>query len=254
MKVMDAIMLAVNKIKAWVKAGGVNWNDLTDKPFGKTTVPSDTLTWDGNTEGLVSAMDIFYKVSNAVFTLDELSGAVLEFSDGAAVSAADEGALVEFADGVLLFAELCFIVADSAIGVDFGDGLIFSEAGVYFANIDGLYSSSLTIPGYSGFTKTEVKTIEPEYLPGAVVLYVDESLNLYNTADVSDPANLTTKAELAEIVNSGRKLIVTMNGQMLFMAVAINMVNSYGTIEIIVNEGEGLFTLYECRTAEYTAE
>ena len=35
------------------------WESLTDKPFG--TEYGDTLTWDGNTEGLVSGSGGFYR-------------------------------------------------------------------------------------------------------------------------------------------------------------------------------------------------
>lgn len=70
------------------------------------------------------------------------------------------------------------------------------------------YVSSLTIPGYSGFTKTEIKPIEPEYLPGAVVLYIDEAMYLYATSDTGDTSKRVTKAELQALLLSGRSLFV----------------------------------------------
>ena len=43
-----------------------------DTAFGESTVMGDTLTWDGNTEGLYCVADMFYCVSDAIPTLEDL--------------------------------------------------------------------------------------------------------------------------------------------------------------------------------------
>lgn len=123
------------------------------------SVGGDTLTWDGNTEGLVSVADSFYKVSDAVPTEGELGAeCVIWLIDGTQYSPATflgmgSGVLADDGFGVV-------IVPDSGVNVDL-DGMTFPEKGVYFA----VGVSDLTIPGYTGFAK---KKIKEEYIPDSV--------------------------------------------------------------------------------------
>jgi hypothetical protein len=152
--------------------GASSWNDLADKPFGEevTEVHGDTLTWDGNTDGLVCAMDAFYKVSDVVFTLDELRGSVAVISDGQIVSSEDEGALFELADGISVLSETVVCVSEKAVGADVG-GIVFPEAGLYFSALEDagklIHVSSFTVPNYTGFvtTKETVKTLDEKFMP-----------------------------------------------------------------------------------------
>lgn len=134
----------------------------------------DTLTWDGNTEGLVSVLDVYYKVSDVVITAEDI-GSLLEagnnlddtkvkLSTGEFMS----GGLLA-APGFIAIGEVCFIISEEAVGIDF-DGLYFQEAGIYFAYLaeegaEPVFASSLTIPGYTGFAKKKIKT---EYIPDSV--------------------------------------------------------------------------------------
>lgn len=109
----------------------------------------DTLTWDGNTEGLVSVLDAYYKVSDAIPTAEDVSnGITVDTIDGAFLLG-----VFEVVPGVLVSdEELVLFVSEAGIGVEINDGVIFSETGVYCANFgDGFYIQSLTIPGYTGF-------------------------------------------------------------------------------------------------------
>ena len=142
------------------------WGDYT---YSKTEVDAkiaaigtgdgDTLTWDGNTEGLVS-VDAgtfqFYKISSAIPTMDNfVNGASIVVTDGEIreTGTFNSDEVIALADGIISTESLAFVViADEAVGVDV-DGLVFSEAGVYFFYAPGipLYPASLTIPGYTGF-------------------------------------------------------------------------------------------------------
>ena len=148
-------------------SGGVSsWNDLTDKPFGKDTVHSDTLTWDGNTEGLVS-VDNWYKVSDAKVSMDDLANGFVVRVAGRDTPMPAE-AVSQLVDGVLIIAgSWAAFVSEEGVGVSFDEGLAFEEAGVYFMCIPGtpMCTEALTIPDYTGFIKTEVKRIDPEFLP-----------------------------------------------------------------------------------------
>lgn len=125
------------------------WNDIEDKPF--TTVGGDTLTWDGNTEGLVSAAGFFYKVIDTTATFDELSG-------GGYVCTTEGDISVEFVEispnvyGPMT-GEVYFC---TVAGANLGPDVVFPEAGIYFLNNgSGFYTQSLTIPGYDGFPKRD---------------------------------------------------------------------------------------------------
>ena len=207
--------------------------------FGKTTVQGDTLEWDGNTEGLVSAADMYYKISDAVPTKADCANGI-EY-DGAVVDGETvQGAFAD--DGLLLGDGILFIPSDNYTL----EGVTIPEAGVYFIKAEENYIHYLTIPGYSGFTKTEIKPIKPEYLPGAVMLYPDAENYLYADSDTSDTSKRITKAQLQEMLYSGRVMYLAANG-MFLPAAAVSFSDTYGMFSLF--DGESYTVFY---TAEYT--
>lgn len=140
-----------------------DWKNVDGKPF--TEVGGDTLTWDGNTEGLeaIGAEVIgigYYKVSNAEVTIDDettgvtgvynntIHECIFQTQNGVTIIAPNDGS------------PLAFCVQQNGVGVDLG-GFSFPEVGVYFAFISAendFYAQSLTIPGYTGFTKETLNT------------------------------------------------------------------------------------------------
>ena len=157
--------------------GGVSsWNDLTDKPFYETTVMSDTLPWDGNTEGLDSVMGMLYLVSGAVPTLEDLqNGGTLTGTNP------DESMSIEFTADMIMDAETAgmgtniimiqgdalpiFIATQDGATLIEGDiSIPFEKAGIYFPNMEGSYISSFTINNYQ-FEDVEITPIDIKYLP-----------------------------------------------------------------------------------------
>lgn len=138
------------------------------------TVGSDTLTWDGNTEGLVSAhgydTDYFYKVSDALPTLEafELGGRV-NYSDGdhELITAED----IESYDNALEIHNCYIVYEDGATAMQGELNIQFPEKGIYFLYGLDWSVSSITINGYTGFPKEQVKQ---EYLPDDTILYLSE--------------------------------------------------------------------------------
>lgn len=121
---------------------------------------SDTLTWDGNTDGLVCVADVYYKVSdNIVTSADWPNGIRVNFA-GVFYEIPPTG-MIELSEGAF-FSEVATFITESAVGIDI-QGRVFPESGVYFTAIGDQYTSSLTIPGYDGFNKKEI--INPKYLP-----------------------------------------------------------------------------------------
>lgn len=161
--------------------GGVSsWNDLTDKPFGETTVMGDTLTWDGNTDGLSNVLGLFYKVSDAIPTLADLqqggriifSGRVMPFT---ASNVMDLGAYGMGSNCyIIMIGELYAVgvaLQAGATATMEGMSVTFEEAGVYLLkNVQyDQYVSKLTIYNYTEFEGTVVNPLESKYLPELVV-------------------------------------------------------------------------------------
>lgn len=151
------------------KAGGggtadaVDWSNVQNKPF--ETVGGDTLTWDGNTSGLESfQIDDFsyYKITDIVPSVEELSkgGACTSYMMGDSLESEFTSAQ-ENEDG-----SLSILNMDGAEDVN----IAIKSDGIYFLYIsmDEMtgYTSTLTINGYTGFTK---ETIKQEVLPEPVL-------------------------------------------------------------------------------------
>lgn len=145
--------------------GGVSsWNDLTDRPFGETTVTGDTLTWDGNTEGLecvdLTEMigNVYYRVSDATPTLADFeNGFTLTFFEGGILTEtnipiSDTGMGVLVSDGW----HIMIAMTDNINA----DGFVIDKKGVYLTTAH----KSLTINNYNGFETTETVPLPNKYL------------------------------------------------------------------------------------------
>lgn len=130
------------------------------------TVGSDTLTWDGDTEGLECTSEIFYRVSEIYPSLaDAQNGASMSVCFGNSETVTIAATVVDFTESFGVeaynisvedgFAVLC-LSQDCSV-----DGIIMKK-GIYFMYSDDIYISSLKINGYTGFPKEQVKQ---KYLP-----------------------------------------------------------------------------------------
>lgn len=140
-------------------------------PFGEETVYGDTLTWDGNTEGLEVAGTAdtvyYYRISDATPTaVDSYT-----FVSGSGDTYNEEILPPMSANGLIMLIEgLIIIVTDDAVGVDIG-GFSFEKTGVYSQSVDGSgapISFEFTINGYNGFETKVVTPIDKKYLPEAL--------------------------------------------------------------------------------------
>ena len=143
-----------------LNAGGItipgqNFDDTSSDDA--TATGCDTLYWDGTVEGKLVVGDIFIKISDAIYTMEDVQ-------NGAMVKLTEDGALVEYpckddwfvdlGDGAVFQDDqqiICIAQENTSIG-DF----VFSETGVYlpldYAWVVPLY---FTIPGYTGFPHSE---------------------------------------------------------------------------------------------------
>ena len=146
---------------------GATWNDLPDKPFGESPTGSDTLTWDGNTEGLYSFADAFFRVSDSVVTPSDLTNGFSFTMNGERI----ESTLEEFVstgafvmdDGFMILEYMLFVPHDNYdLSVVEEEGTL--PKGVYFAHIPGILEvTELSIPGYTGFPV--FKQLDEKYIP-----------------------------------------------------------------------------------------
>lgn len=191
------------------------WSEINNKPF--ISDASDTLTWDGDTNGLLCPNGILYKVSDLVVTLDDLS-------NGCLIEYAMNDSTVDPIEPIVLTSDECqdryslddnWIHLESVVCVlvDNSDSLL-PEAGIYFLNDEISRVKSFTIPGYEGF--------------------ITEKLNINalpeHTHEISDITNLQSELDnkaLASDVNSLENMVSNK---------LVNLDNYYLTVSSHVND------------------
>lgn len=140
-------------------SGEKDYTKLENKPT--ETIGGDTLTWDGNTDGLVCVYDQFYKVSDIILTTDDVANGIYTADSQGGEETVDFSNIAILDDGMVLGAAIATFKDNAEI-----DGINFPEAGIYLMSAGPeFYVSSLTIPGYTGFTK---EVIKQEVLPEAL--------------------------------------------------------------------------------------
>ena len=147
----------------WAQTDSTAASYIRNKPFGDVPTGGDTIAWDGNTDGLVSVGGIFYKVSDAVPTINDFAnGAIFETIEGSMEIPADE--VFEEPDGMIMVSDSFIVV--SIPGLEIG-GMVFAETGFYIPLDLGVWQPVLTIPNYTGFPITE--KINKKYLPNVFI-------------------------------------------------------------------------------------
>ena len=196
--------------KVYVLGGASSWNELTDKPFYENVQNlGDTITWDGTPNEDVVTIPTgtesvtLYRISENVPTDEELmtSNIVLQHAGQSFDVSSDHYHLsnpipvatfvmAQVSDDVVLPAFVVLRVDDYRIEDDYMS-LHIEKKGVYSVGsimvneVDNgeevtyeekVFVSSLTIPNYN-FTKTEIKKLDPKYLPdGGFGYTVKESM------------------------------------------------------------------------------
>lgn len=232
--------------------GGIaapDWEQMVNKPFGY--VYGDTLTWDGNTEGLEVFNSAYYKVSDAAPTLSQISaGGSLGVNGGIAPIESD---FFGEMDGVVYIGStdmpLIFIVDKED---EFATGV---SKGTYFMNFPAfdIVVSSLTINGYTEYLGK--KQIDESYIPDSVkgslvILYADSDKYLYARSDTSDTTKRITKEELQNYFSSGHPMWIALSDDKQYTTVTsvdLHTARDYGIVYTV------LPSLTDYYTAEYTA-
>lgn len=217
--------------------------------FGKTTVQGDTLEWDGNTEGLVSVEAVRYKISDAVPTFADLQKGGCLTLNGEAMPFPEGGLSEEdivLPDGIIVLSSLCIVPSEMAGVTSQYLEIAFPEAGIYVPAV----ATKLQLNGYTDFTKTEIKTIKPEYVPSKQAVFYSLGTDRYLYTD----ADLTTKATKADLVAAANKqILISLGGAVFFYAVTVNAQRDHADVYVGVPSAEGGLAFETYYTAEYTA-
>lgn len=149
----------------------VSWNELLDKPF--ETIYSNTLTWNGNTEGLevVSHDDLgtLYKVSDVDATTymveNGFSCSDKKFGDSYEYTPSEVKELYETVGTV---GTSLFVVAPTD-NYNFMDVVTFPSKGIWFIydEANNEYCTSLTIPN-SNIFEVGVKPLDEKFIPDSI--------------------------------------------------------------------------------------
>lgn len=134
---------------------------IKNKPGAyRRTIAGTTIEWDGEAGDRlsipVSKTDNVVKVSDAVLTKEELTGAAIKISVAGTdrEGVIDESDLRMIADGLITIEAIIWIVSQSGDYTFGNTSISFPETGVYFTNIGGdAFISYLKVPDKTEFVK-----------------------------------------------------------------------------------------------------
>lgn len=133
--------------------------------IGEEIVYGDTLTWDGNAEGLeellIDSQYTMYKVHDKDTILEDGTECTFSLRDsttGELVYDNVSGIVVVNSNGsIVVTSDICAYVMVSGSGW-----------GTYLLKNDKGYASSITFPDYTGFVKTNIKAFDEKYIPDTI--------------------------------------------------------------------------------------
>lgn len=261
-KLYDILNSMITRLKK-VETNGADWNASEGEAghvknrthYEETTVVNEPLniTWDGNTEGLVSAKEYggdwgyegWYKVSDAVLTNDEIKSSTISWYE----TLFDENSNPVVEESVIqIEQEWDFMVAVGMVTdekVDCQKVVFvksatdeFPETGIYFwkcydadRNVDS-HATSLTTTEPVEHTKTVVHKLDKKFLPddvgggggaGATHFYCDDTY-LYWDRD------LTTKVTSDEFMKAYQGIIRVGDDGFTYSPFYFNLANEYKSL------------------------
>lgn len=227
--------------------------------FGETVVGGDTLTWDGNTEGLVSVGE-FYKVSDTVFSAEDCTNGIdaslinniidAVFQSECSAVGVNGSTVVRDIEN----SPIAVSIPPEGVGVDL-DGLTFPETGTYLLNAGFMHCGSLTVHGFGGFPTKVIKPIDKKYLPadavGSTRFYVHtDSHTIY-----TDPVNEieATSADVDTALDKGPVYFEDILAQHITSMFQIELGNDAGYYIRLFHSIGGSFSEKYVTTSDFEA-
>lgn len=239
---------------------------IRNKPFGEEVSYSDVLTLHQmtneeltesiSTGKIVLVSDFYVKVSDSVVKMSDLrNGFTLEFvgEEGEVVNATADNVgnyAVEYADGAIVIYDSLFCIDDQAVGIDFGDEVVFPEKGLYVPMLVFVMFErmSLSIPNFR-FETISVKQIDAKYLPEATAttFYIDRNeQKIYSDIERTNMATRSQVVEALERANSVFKV-----GNTFVYPTHVITGAAYAGVTYMWHNGAGEGEFYTAFTAEY---
>ena len=188
-----------------------DWNEtnetssayIKNKPFYEEEGYSNTLTWDGTTDGY----DSFYcedwgttyvKLSDSAPTLDDLQSFSITYNVSNTVFTETDFNFVFDADNVITDTHYHLVYIVLADNTEY-NGVIFPKKGVYvFVDCDGWYIANFTVNNFQ-FVTTIVKQIDEKFIPNTIARI--EDIPEVKQADWNEP-NINSKGEKIPLTDS----------------------------------------------------
>ena len=178
---------------------------------------SDTITWNGNTDGRESYANVGFKVSDVVLTSNDCANGgtfIINYAEGdlktetinfTSADVESNGDALMIRNGTILaLGEISAKDFNVSPGTYFmKDDVNISFGGVSLGVTTYAWIASLKINGYAGFGKT-FKPIDPKYLPESLQ-FGEEKPELYGSATVVNGA-LTWDGNTSGLVSMGNAL------------------------------------------------
>lgn len=242
--------------------GASSWNDLTDKPFGLEYIGGDTLTVDFADiirqveEGTLPLVgNAFIKVSDTILKTDDFAGGCfLEILGQSYYIPPEEipDMIDELTPNSFAFWDGILSVGKQDVGVDFDEGLVFNEAGLYMAVLaeEGIFT--LTLPNFNGFVSEQLKLIDEKYIPHQKYIYTND---MKDGCYLYEDPELTKKLGYADLPKSTDFNIAVVVGGAHYVYMKPLYVTSEG---FNISEGFGIVGAMNSNgfikyyTAEYT--
>lgn len=197
---------------------------------------SDTLTWDGNTDGLetitldASKGEAFYHVSDEVLTISDLaSGGTLSAasSDGTQNTGSwAQDDIISYDDGLIVAGALVISIPADNFSTEHikinGEGVTFTKKGVWFLKTNDWYISSFQVNDYYGFGD-DGYVIKEEYLPES----------LFNTEHNHDERYYTESEVDAKVVDLNSSIQTQLNTKLAISVTDTALETAYSSLSAI---------------------
>ena len=217
------------------------------KNIAETTVKGDTLTWDGNTDGLesgsVTGFGDFYLVQDKVYTLEDFTngGSYTQVITDDKVQTFTRDNITDLGGGVLTNptnATFRCVPVDNFEA----DGMSFPKKGVYFKKSSTNYLTSFTINGYTKTTPLPnkyldfIETVSPDTLTwDGDTTGKDYAMGLCKVSDVVPTAEDFANGGTVKFVESSASTIEFVIGSnIVYMDISAQFgVEAYGLISSV---------------------
>jgi hypothetical protein len=184
--------------------GTVSWDDIEDKPFSEIP-PLFDITWDGNMDGHDTVEDgggnYLVKVSDDVYTAEQVLGAIVYYSDNYNEVISEDDIYTDIPGTLDLWTEVFLVYSADELIAAMGlpEGSVSN--GVWVANVvsGGYYVNRFVAPH-------GIQTIDEKYIPDTIARTSDIPEVPTKVSELENDAGFITADDIPESVTSWNDL------------------------------------------------